>query len=93
MANTVTSPWCPAISCGRLNAAFIVATPSPEEALFAPGGVPAVGDQPIVNTAINAPADDLHAMLAHYVFRFLSLLRKLAVDTRLVGKETLVDEE
>jgi len=72
-----------------LNAALIVATLDLEEALITPGGVPAVGNEPVVGARFGAPANDLHGVATLRG----KLPDVLAVDTSLVGHEALVDLE
>ena len=70
-----------------LNMTFILAKNNTEVTVLTPVLVPAVGELPVLNTVLHAPADELRSVSAE------SLTRHVLVDARLVGQEVLVHIE
>jgi hypothetical protein len=70
-----------------LNATLVLTSEHPEEAVISPVGVPRVSDDPIGCAAVNAPTKDLDGVSTNV------LARGVAIDTRLVGEEVLIDIE
>ena len=60
---------------------------NPEEAVKAPGSAPGVGDDPVVDRALMAPADDLHSVAADFSASLM------CVDSTLVAHEVLIHSE
>eukprot|EP00043_Microstomoeca_roanoka_P028209 m.17250 g.17250 ORF g.17250 m.17250 type:complete len:362 (+) comp8245_c0_seq1:165-1250(+) len=70
-----------------LDTALVSTLADLEETIVSPVVVPAVGNNPVVGTTLNAPAENLDGMTTK------SLARSVDVDTRLVGEEVAVDGE
>ena len=74
-------------TCKRVRVNAALAEGYPEEAAQTPGRAPGVGDDPVLEGALNSPTNDLHCMTAHYSSALVD------VDAALVTHEVTVDGE